>query len=328
MALEFFQTVVSALSCVVLYLIGKRLYSPQTGLLAALMLAVYPSSIHFAVQKIWSTTFFAACALLLFLILERASQRPGLRVGIGLGVCFGLVALLDPVILAVVPFALGWLMWQSEDPRARSRVLIAALAGLVLALSPWLIRNYAVFDRLVPVKSNFGNELFVGNNPISVGNHRDVRQTRKHLDELLTPAEWARYTRSHEVERNALLGRKALQYIVEDPSRFLGLSTSRFLHYWTRPTPLHGWILWVAELCWFALLGLGILGIATCNLGQSRVQLVILFLIALPLPFYITLVSHFRYRYPIEPLLMLPAAHSLLLLCRAWRGRGLANVSS
>jgi len=34
-----------------------------------------------------------------------------------------------------------------------------------LVLIPWTARNYAAFGRLVPIKDNFGLELWLGNNP-------------------------------------------------------------------------------------------------------------------------------------------------------------------
>lgn len=324
------QTAVSLLTCALLYVVGRPVFGRGAALLAALALALYPAAIHFSVQKFWSTTFFAACPLLLILVLERAARRPGLPVGLAGGLLFGVVALLDPVVLAVVPFALAWLLWRPDgEAGARTRVAIAALAGLLVALSPWLVRNHAVFGRIVPVKSNFGNELFVGNNPASVGDHRDVGLTLRHWDELLTPAERARIETGNEVDRNALLGAKAMRYVAADPVRFLRLSANRFVNYWIRPNPPEEWAERISELCWLAVLGVGILGLATSDLRRTRVQLAALFLLTLPLPFYITLVSHFRYRFVVEPLLLLFAAAAVVRL-RTWFGekRGIRRAAA
>ncbi|HET6342862.1 MAG TPA: glycosyltransferase family 39 protein [Gemmatimonadota bacterium] len=319
------QTAASLLTCVLLYIVGRPVFGRRAALLAALALALYPAAIHFSVQKFWSTTFFAACPLLLILALEQAARRPTLPAGLGVGLLFGLVALLDPVVLATVPFALVWLAWRSEGSGAtRTRVPIAALAGLLVALSPWMVRNHAVFGRLVPVKSNFGNELFVGNNPFSVGDHRDVGLTLEHWDDLLTPAERARIGAGNEVERSALLGGKAVRYVAADPARFLRLSANRIFHYWSRPNPPGGWAERISELCWLAVLGVGILGLVTSDLRRTRVQLALLFLLTLPLPFYVTLVSHFRYRFVVEPLLLLFAAAAVVRFRdRLGGGRGI-----
>src|SRR5688572_15816418 len=41
-AIETFLTIVSALTCLLVYALGKRLYNAQVGLLAAFLLAIYP----------------------------------------------------------------------------------------------------------------------------------------------------------------------------------------------------------------------------------------------------------------------------------------------
>ncbi|MGH7544190.1 MAG: hypothetical protein ACREK7_09655 [Gemmatimonadota bacterium] len=316
------QVAASLLTCALLYVVGRPVFGKGAALLAALALALYPAAIHFSVQKFWSTSFFAACPLLLIPALDGATRRPTGPVGLAVGLLFGIVALLDPVVLAAVPFALAWLVWWTDGKAgARIRVPVAALAGLLVALSPWMARNHAVFGHLVPVKSNFGNELFVGNNPFSVGDHRDVGLTLRHWDDLLTPAERARIEAANEVERNALLGGKGVRYVIADPARFLRLSMNRVVHYWTRPNPPGGWAERISELCWLAVLGLGIVGLATSDFRRRRVQLALLFLLTLPLPFYVTLVAHFRYRFAVEPLLLLFAATAVVRFRTRFRER-------
>jgi hypothetical protein len=77
---------------------------------------------------------------------------------IGWGAYGGLTALISPV----VGFAWGVLslaLAVRSPGRGRSRLALAILAaGLVLA--PWTVRNYLVFGRLIPVKSNLAYELY------------------------------------------------------------------------------------------------------------------------------------------------------------------------
>jgi len=71
------------------------------------------------------------------------------------GVCGGLFALTSPIIgftWAVLALATG--LRQGR----RSRFTIAVLMSM-LTVSPWVIRNYMLFGRLIPVKSNLAFEL-------------------------------------------------------------------------------------------------------------------------------------------------------------------------
>src|SRR5262249_27394471 len=74
----------------------------------------------------------------------------------GWGLFGGLCALINPV----VGFVWGALSVAAGlRARAWSRLAVAALgAGLVVA--PWTVRNWLVFGRLVPVKSNLPYELY------------------------------------------------------------------------------------------------------------------------------------------------------------------------
>ena len=74
----------------------------------------------------------------------------------GWGLFGGLCALLNPII------ALAWgalsLVVCARD-RAWSRFGLAVLAA-ALAVTPWTVRNYLVFGRLIPVKPNLAYELY------------------------------------------------------------------------------------------------------------------------------------------------------------------------
>ena len=49
-ALYVFQIVLSALTCIFIFQLGRKLFNENTGLLAGLMFAFYPSAVHFAVR--------------------------------------------------------------------------------------------------------------------------------------------------------------------------------------------------------------------------------------------------------------------------------------
>jgi hypothetical protein len=84
----------------------------------------------------------------------RPLQRRGTAAGWGL--FGGLCALISPVVglaWGILSLLLGW------RERAWSRLALAVLAAAV-ALAPWTVRNWLVFGRLIPVKSNLAYELY------------------------------------------------------------------------------------------------------------------------------------------------------------------------
>ncbi len=130
-----------------LYLIGRELFSPGIGALAALLAAMSPLG-----RLLFSSMFpHAAAATLILLaawLLLAMRRLPGLGVPLAAGLAAGLAFGVRPlpalaVLLPVVAFVL------SDGPgrvtgRHRLTALVAAAAGAVLAVLPTLLANRAV----------------------------------------------------------------------------------------------------------------------------------------------------------------------------------------
>jgi 4-amino-4-deoxy-L-arabinose transferase-like glycosyltransferase len=313
--LEFFQILISVLTCVMLYILGKRFYNVQAGLIAAFLFAMYPPAIHFAVQKIWSTSLFAFCVLLVIFIFLRLSDHPRVKSGIYLGILLAFIALLDPIIIGVYPFAFVWLYLKAEGNRRTVTKLIAtAVVAFFLSLSPWLVRNYFVFGQFVFIKSNFGSALYLGNREGTTGSYKD---SEKDFDFYLSAFEKEYLRQSDEIAGDRLLLQKAVAFIVEKPLSFAQRSMNRFVHYWTviRPQPgLGGAITLTAYLTVF-ILAVG--GLVLSGVKRHDIQLILLFPLLLPVPYYLTIIDLFRYRFPIEPILVIFAGYTIYrMFCR------------
>jgi hypothetical protein len=92
------------------------------------------------------------------LLLGGCWWRPLDRAGPALawGLFGGFCALLNPVVASV------WVVPSASTAarrRAWSRLALTLLAAALVA-APWMIRNYLVFGRLIPVKSNLAYELY------------------------------------------------------------------------------------------------------------------------------------------------------------------------
>jgi hypothetical protein len=70
------------------------------------------------------------------------------------GLLGGLCALVNPVV------ALAWGVLSVWAGRGKWSALAVAVLAAGLTLTPWTLRNYLVFGRLIPVKSNLAYELY------------------------------------------------------------------------------------------------------------------------------------------------------------------------
>jgi 4-amino-4-deoxy-L-arabinose transferase-like glycosyltransferase len=171
------NTLLGCIGIVVVYLLGVRLASRATGLLAAGAVALYPPFIHStgAILSEPPALLTLPAAVLAFLWADERRQPAAWLVP---GFLFGLTALIRPEYLAVaVAFAILALFREWRRGGWRSGALITGL--LVLAflgpVVPWTIRNYVVLDRFVPLSTGAGKALYVGSYLTADGDYQRVK---------------------------------------------------------------------------------------------------------------------------------------------------------
>jgi len=146
-----------ALAVLLLYAISKRVWGRRTGLLAALLAAVFPPLVLLSRDLVSESLFIPLelGAILCGLEFRRSGRL--LRWAVAAGGLCGLAALTrNTGLLLIVPVAIG--LWPAT-PRPRRISLAAplvAVAALFLVTLPWLVRDEAEFGRLVPITTSAG----------------------------------------------------------------------------------------------------------------------------------------------------------------------------
>src|SRR5580698_6390463 len=288
------NAVISSLTAVVILQIGKRIFGTPTGVLAAWIWSCW---IYEAVVSIrlWESSLSALLLAVGLCLLPElaASVRP--KFWLIFGALAGVAALTNTTLLSVFPLFWLWL-WFSCRRRGLScgRWLTASVVVCVLVMLPWTIRNYIVFHRLMPIRDNFGLELWIGN-------HEWVTHVFDRDFPILDPSE---YNRLGEIGFMESKRNIALQFIGQHPAEFLRFSGRRILLYWSAPDPV-AWSL-VSLLAWVGL----ILALRRKGLEAMPYAAVLLFF---PVAYYVTH-SFPTYRHPIEPVMLLFAAYATVSL--------------
>ena len=163
---QLMNCVFSAATCWPIFGIGKRVFSRKIGLASAWLWVFLPYAILFPLEWTWDQSLSALLLAVIVWVTYRLSESDSSLLMTGYGLLWALAALVNPTLCILLPFLLGWLMVRRGQPGWLSLALAAKVAFVfVLALLPWTIRNYYAIDGLVFVKSNFGMELWLGNNP-------------------------------------------------------------------------------------------------------------------------------------------------------------------
>src|SRR4029077_3229583 len=196
-------------------------------------------------------------------------------------------------LLAV--FSCFWLwLWIDKRLAGSSTVgwLAVSVAVCVLLVLPWTVRNYETFHRLMPVRDNFGLELWLGN-------HEGVTEKFDNDFPLLNPAEYNRLGEIRFMESKRDI---ALEFIGQHPGQFLRLVALRVFRFWTTPEKTFWWL--ISTLAWVGMLR------ALQNKGRDALPYAVV-MIVFPLVYYVTHVFS-TYRHPMEPVIVLLAAYAMV----------------
>jgi hypothetical protein len=309
----------SVLTCVPVFYAGNRIAGIGLGATAAWMWAIFPNAAIIPFQWIWDTSLSGLLAAAIVWATLAVADSKRLRDWGAYGLLWGAALMTNATLLSGLPFLLGWMayrQWKQTGGRAFTNAAVAA-GVIVLCCVPWTVRNYVVFHAFIPLRSPLGLQLWLGNND----QYRDAFPGWLHpIDNM---AERAKYLRMGEVAYMKEKQSAALQWIIAHPRRELALFKDRFIATWAgTPHPLKDFLrtpslLIRSVFVCNALAALGALAGTVLFFADRKLRAYAIPVTAFPIVFpFSSYLSQalFRYRYPIDPLVLLLAAVALLWL--------------
>lgn len=304
----------SAGACVPIFFAGRRIAGLGVASAAAWLWALFPNAVIIPFEWIWDTSLSALLAATLLwatLVLAQSSQT---RAWCLYGVLCGFALLTNPALALLLPVLWPWAAWRNPArDRARLTNLLLAAGISALCCVPWTVRNYAQFHKLIPLRSNFAFELYIGNNE----NYDDAHRFRPGA--VTQDREILRYLRMGETAFMDEERRKALAFITANPRIELRLIALRFVEFWMgTPTPIATFretpslLLRALLFCNYLAPFGALLGIVVLLARKSPYAVpLIAFPLVFPLLYYLTHTS-LRYRHPIDPVVLLLTAVAVL----------------
>jgi 4-amino-4-deoxy-L-arabinose transferase-like glycosyltransferase len=289
-----FNTLLAALTGVLILKLGKRVFGEAVAIIASWVWAIWLFEAVFAL-RVWESSLSAFLLMLsLCLVLKLGPSSPLASWG-GFGVLAGITALGNTSLLSVFVGLWLWLLITDSGWKSVRGVSVAVLF-CVMTLLPWTARNYVEFHRFIPVRDNFGFELWVGN----------------HEGE----SDATEYVRRGEIGFMESRRESAMDFIRRAPRRFLWRCGHRFLRFWTDP-----WV-WI----WLPISLLAWVGCLLALWRKDRgVMSLMIAMVLFPVVYYITHPGA-PYRHPIEPVMLLLGVSAVMnVLGRVWPANARPN---
>jgi 4-amino-4-deoxy-L-arabinose transferase-like glycosyltransferase len=311
-----------ALSAVV-YALGARVYNRPVGRVAAGIVWLYPSFIFFNFLILTETLF---TLLLLGFVLSCVAlvQTPRARTALVCGIVLGLSALTRSVLWPAPLLLCPLMALLIPGPWLRRLALPAVLlAGYCLVVGPWALRNtrlqevFTVVDTMGGINLRMGNYEFTPDDrmwdTVSISGDRSWVHGFTVDSPELAPTEG---------RKDKWAQREAVKYMAAHPAQTVRRSLIKFADFWGLEREFIAgvevgffspprWFAWTGALLMvgtFVILALaGGAGLWLAAPDDWRLQVLLLFPIALIVGGHTIVFGHSRYHLPLVPLLALYA---------------------
>jgi len=351
LALRVCQAILGSVACALIADAAWRLFSKRAGIIAGLLLALYPPAIFFdgLVQKTALDAFLTSLAIW---IISRivVSPKSSWRSWAALGATMGALSLTRENALILIGIIGVWALLGRPEGRplheipgvggtersSRGRPLgrphigysqsIAFALGVALLLMPVAIRNYAVGGGFYLTTSQFGPNLYLGNNARTDGTAGSLIAGRGSSEyerqDAIDIAERAAGRHLTPGEVSSYWTGQSLAFIKSQPGPWLKLMARKVVLLWNSAEAFdtesqESYAEWSPLLGIGALVGnfgmlvpLAAFGVCVTWVDRRRLWI----LLALALTYAASVVIFFiyaRYRYPLVPFMVLFTAAGL-----------------
>jgi 4-amino-4-deoxy-L-arabinose transferase-like glycosyltransferase len=292
----------SALTCIPIFRIARRCFGESVAVWSAWTWALLPYTMFWATKVVWETSLSALLVATIFMLALEMEERNGLAPWIQFGFLWAIAALNSTVLLSFLP-ASGLWAWYRRGKRGKPSVTGVILASVIFCacLAPWIVRNYQTFGKFIFIRDNFGAELRLGNGPWADGTWMHYLHPTQNVYAM------RQYREMGELAYIEMRKRQAIEFIKEDPARFLWLDFKRFVYYWAgRPRTSKIW--WLAQTKNSAFLASSVLmfwGLGRALRKRKPAAWLFFWLILCYPAIYYFVFPYDRYRHPIEPLMVI-----------------------
>ncbi|MBW1616390.1 MAG: hypothetical protein JRJ49_07645 [Deltaproteobacteria bacterium] len=304
----------SVLTIYVIYQLALIIFKNKaSALLSAFIAAIYPFFNFYATAALTETSYtlllltafymlyrqkFIIGALLLILsILERPT-----------------LDLAAPLIMFIFAY------FVHKRPLSFSiKIVFYYILIYLLFFCPWWLHQYYKYDRFVRINLGDGIVWHSGNNPMNQSGGGVASNNGKPAD-----VDLSRFVKIKDpYKQNQAMKKEAFNFIKKNPDRFIKLAGLKFCRFWRlypyspeyeKPLYIIISVVSYGSVLLFFLLSMGCLIFIKENRGFLKKLLPVFFLITYFTLVHMVLISSLRYRFPIEPFLIIIASYGFISL--------------
>ncbi len=332
------QVVIGSVSCVLLYELGRELFSRKTGILASVIMGLYAPLIFFDAQLLVpNLAIFLNLTALVFIV--RTQTKNDLTSYLLSGLFLGLSAITRPTIGLFALLLIIFLVYINRQKlKTEFKKICLMILCICIPILPITVYNYIQSSEVTLIAAYGGINFYIGNydgadgvsavipgvRPDWQGGKEDTKQiAEKTLGRTLT-----------EAEQSDFWFDSAMDDIYKDPLRWLGLLSDKMMllingfelsnnfdfYYFAHQTTFMKLLLHRSFLFFpFGLLfPIACIGLLLLPIYEPKHKILLIYILATAFSIILFLVTA-RYRLYLVPPLILFASYAIMYIKENWK---------
>ena len=217
----YIQLFISLLSVYFFYLLLSKFYSEKITLIGSSLFSVFPINVY-AVSQISSIVFQVFFVVLFLYFLFEFLEKKNIKSLIKFSLAASMLILLRGEFFLFYLLTLMFVFTQKIE----FKLIILSLLITIITISPYLTRNYKIFNEITLTKSG-GFNLWKGNNKYS-----GVEGGEEIYDKnMLQKIKKIKLDKKYEIELDNVYKNEAIKNIISDPKMYLVLFVKKFFSF-------------------------------------------------------------------------------------------------
>lgn len=294
--------------CWLIYVLAKRVYDKRIGLVALCISVIYPTLIFYSGEIVTEYLFTFLMVLFIYSFLKFIKDF-SIKWTIMCGMVLGLSLLTRPVLVFFPAIIVFWVLSIRKLGLLETTYKLSIMFLLTsLLLTPWVIRNYRIFNAFVPFNTSGGHDFYVSNYPKGDGTASILNE------DVIKFIQETNDAYPDEIERNRYYYKKAIENIRNDPVSFIKLIAKKLGRFWALYPHTSKRDIIVSLLSFGVMVPFFIYGMIY-SIFMKRESLIFFVIILYNTLFYsILFYGSTRFRFPLEPYIIIYGALGLVHL--------------
>lgn len=223
------QSIIHGASAVLTYVFARYYLSRNWALAGSSLYAACPSLVIMYAPRLFTTTIYSFFVLLLLVCVASIFRKPTFC-NVAAGLAVGAVSMYFRQDLVLFPCILFLVLLMAKLPVRRALLLsLLAVVAASVVLSPWIARNYVIFDRFMPFSTN-GQYTFAVMNDLRLSDGIHWGDYPRYPPGV--PSDIGHDASLYEIYWNDNGLRIGLEYIVSHPVAWIRAKAVTVFHLW------------------------------------------------------------------------------------------------